>query len=124
VLLIDQLLDQYTGGEVAAILNARRLLSGTGKPFSGDRVATIRRAHRLKGRGTRLREAGMLSLDEVAEKFGLNPWVIKSRRLKGQLPIASHRLDDQGQYMYERPAPGISLQCRRSPARVDEVQNG
>ena len=79
--------------------------------------------YRLKDRGTRLREAGMVSLDEVAEKFGVNAWVIKSRRLRGQLPIASHRLDNQGQYIYERPAPGLSLQCRRSPTRVNEVQN-
>jgi hypothetical protein len=65
----------------------------------------------------------MLSLDEVAERLGVNPWVIKSRRLRGQLPLRSYRLDDQGQYMYERPAPGTSLQCRRSPARTEEVQN-
>jgi len=123
VALIDRLLDTHTDGEAAAILNARGLVSGTGKPFSGDRVATIRRAYRLKDRGTRLREAGMVSLDEVAERLGVNTWVIKSRRLRGQLPIGSHRLDDQGQYMYERPAPGTSLHCRRSPARADEVQN-
>lgn len=123
VALIDRLLDEHTDGEAAAILNARGLVSGTGKPFSGDRVATIRRAYRLKDRGTRLREAGMLSLDEVAERLGVNTWVIKSRRLRGQLPIGSHRLDDQGQYMYERPAPGTSLHCRRSPARLEEVQN-
>jgi len=123
VTLIDRLLDEHTDGEVAAILNARGLVSGTGKPFSGDRVATIRRAYRLKDRGTRLRDAGMLSLDEVAETLSVNKWVVKSRRVKGQLPISSSRLDDQGQYMYERPAPGTSLQCRRSPARADEVQN-
>ncbi len=123
VRLIDRLLDEHTDGEVAAILNARGLVSGTGKPFSGDRVATVRRAYRLKDRGTRLRDAGLLSLDEIAETLGVNQWVIKSRRLKGQLPIGSHRVDDQGQYMYERPAPGTSLQCRRSPARTEEVQN-
>ena len=123
VALIDRLLDTHTDGEAAAILNARGLVSGTGKPFSGDRVATIRRAYRLKDRGTRLREAGMVSLDEVAERLGVNTWVIKSRRLRGQLPIGSHRLDDQGQYMDERPAPGTSLHCRRSPARAEEVQN-
>jgi DNA invertase Pin-like site-specific DNA recombinase len=123
VALIDRLLDEHTDGEAAAILNARGLVSGTGKPFSGDRVATIRRAYRLKDRATRLRAAGLVSLDEVAETFGVKPWVIKSRRLKGQLPITSLRLDDQGQYMYERPAPGTSLHCRRSPARAEEVQN-
>jgi DNA invertase Pin-like site-specific DNA recombinase len=123
VRLIDRLLDEHTDGGVAAILNARGLVSGTGKPFNGDRVATIRRAYRLKDRGTRLREADMLSLDEIAETLGVNKWVIKSRRLKGQLPIGSHRVDDQGQYMYERLAPGTSLQCRRSPARAGEVQN-
>ena len=123
VALIDRLLDAHTDGEAAALLNARGLVSGTGKPFSGHRVATIRRAYRLKDRGTRLREAGMLSLDEVAERLGVNPWVIKSRRLRGQLPLRRYRLDDQGQYMYERPAPGTSLQCRRSPARTEEVQN-
>ena len=123
VALIDRLLDAHTDGEAAALLNARGLVSGTGKSFSGHRVATIRRAYRLKDRGTRLREAGMLSLDEVAERLGVNPWVIKSRRLRGQLPLRRYRLDDQGQYMYERPAPGTSLQCRRSPARTEEVQN-
>jgi len=123
VALIDRLLDAHTDGEAAALLNARGLVSGTGKSFSGHRVATIRRAYRLKDRGTRLREAGMLSLDEVAERLGVNPWVIKSRRLRGQLPLRRYRLDDQGQYMYERPAPGTSLQCRRSPARTEEVQH-
>ena len=123
VTLIDRLLDEHTDGEVAAILNARGWRSGTGKPFSGDRVATIRRAYRLQDRAMRLGAAGLVSLGEVAAKFGVNPWVIKSRRLKGQLPLRSHRLDDQGQYMYERPAPGTSLQGRRSPARANKVQN-
>ena len=114
---------EHTDGEVAAILNARGVLSGTGKPFSGDRVATIRRAYRLKDRAVRLREAGLLRLNEVAATLGVNTWLVKSRRLKGQLPLRSYRLDDQGQYMYERPAPGTSLQCRRTSTRADEVQN-
>jgi hypothetical protein len=123
VTLIDRLLDEHTDGEVAAILNARGWLSGTGKSFSGDRVATIRRAYRLQDRAMRLRAAGLVNLEEVAATFGVNPWVIKSRRLKGQLPLRSYRLDDQGQYMYERPAPGTSLQGRRSSTRANEVQN-
>lgn len=123
VTLIDRLLDAHTDGEVAAILNARGVVSGTGKPFSAGRVATIRRGYRLKDRGTRLREAGLVSLNEVAAMLSVNIWVVKSRRLQGQLPLRSYRLDDQGQYMYERPAPGTSLQCRRSPARTEEVQN-
>jgi len=124
VALIDRLLDDHTDGEAAAILNGRGVVSGTGKSFNGHRVATIRRAYHLKDRATRLRAAGMLSLTEVAEKLGVKTWVVKSRRLKGQLPLTSCRLDDQGQYMYEHPAPETRLRCRRSPARGDEVQNG
>jgi hypothetical protein len=59
-------------------------------------VATIRRAYRLKDRAMRLRAAGLVSLGEVAATFRVNPWVITSRRIKGQLPLRSHRLDDQG----------------------------
>ena len=33
VALIDRLLDEHTDGEAAAVLNARGLVSGTGKPF-------------------------------------------------------------------------------------------
>jgi len=89
--------------EIAGILNERGLVSGGGKRFDGGRVRGIARRHRLKGRRSRLRARGLLTLSEVARKLGFCKATVKLKRAAGQLGIACYRLDDMGQYMYQDP---------------------
>jgi hypothetical protein len=103
---IDRLLNDHTFREIAGILNERKLVSGTGRPFHGDRVEYLCRFYKLKPRFDRLRAAGLLTLDELAVKLGRSTGTIKLWRLRGTLPVRAHKLDDNGRHMYEDPGSG------------------
>jgi hypothetical protein len=55
---IDRLLDHHTHARIAALLNERGMLSGTGKAFHSRLIARIQLRCGLKPRYDRLREAG------------------------------------------------------------------
>ncbi len=114
---IDRLLDHHTCGEVAALLNQQGLLSGSGQTFHADRVQYLCKAYRLKPRLQRLREAGLLTLDEIAALLGRSAQTIKLWRNRGRLPVAATKLDDEGRYMYEPPAKATD-----ATAGAEEVQ--
>lgn len=97
---IDRLLDHHTDGEIAAILNQDGLRSGCGKAFDGRRVRVIRRAYRLKSRFTRLREAGLLTVKELAVRLGVSRGTLRRRRAQGLLNVGGCKLNDEGEYMY------------------------
>jgi hypothetical protein len=98
---VDRLLDHYTETEIATLLNEKGLRSGTGQALTPMTVINIRRNHGLPDRFQRLRETGLLTIDEVAERFGIVPEVVKEWRDKGLL--RSHRYNDKGQCLYEPP---------------------
>lgn len=100
---IDRLLGEHTEGEIAEILNARGFVSGQGKGFHARRVRVIRRAYRLKSRYTRLREQGWLNLTELSKKLATHPTTLKKRRAAGVLRLATVRLNDMDQYLYQNP---------------------
>ena len=102
---IDGLLDDHTCVEIAAILNERGLTTGGGKKLDGYEVRRIRRRYNLKARQSRLRERGLLTLEEAAEKLGLHKGTVKRKRAEGTLGLAAHKLNDMGEYMYEPPSP-------------------
>ena len=108
---IDRLLDDYTDGEIASILNERGLTSGCGNDFHARRVQKTRRAYRLKSRYTRLHERGWLNLGEVSEKLGVCGSTVKKRRAQARLGLRSIKVDDTGQYMYENPDTKIISAC-------------
>jgi DNA invertase Pin-like site-specific DNA recombinase len=100
---IDRLLADHTHAEIAAILNDAGHVSGTGKAFGAARVGKVIRAYGLKTRYARLREAGLLTLKEVAKKLGVCQATVKLRRAEGRLGVRAVRLDDVGRYLYEDP---------------------
>jgi len=100
---IDRLLDHHTCAEIAVLLNERGLLSACGRPFHGDRVDYLCRAYTLKSRRERLREAGLLTLPEIAAKLGISTNTVKLQRLTGRLAVGARKLDDCGRHMYEDP---------------------
>jgi DNA invertase Pin-like site-specific DNA recombinase len=100
---IDRLLADHTHAEIAAILNEKGRVSGTGKSFDARRVGKVIRAYRLKTRYARLRQVGLLTLAEVAKKLGVCQATVKLRRAKNRLGVHAVRLDDVGRYLYEDP---------------------
>jgi hypothetical protein len=99
---IDRLLDHYTEGRIASLLNERTLRSGEGKPFSSRLVARIRHAYGLKLRYDRLREAGMRTAEEMAALLGVCRRTVKEW---GQHSLLRrHAYTDKNEYLYEHPS--------------------
>jgi DNA invertase Pin-like site-specific DNA recombinase len=129
---IDRLLDHHTYPEIAAILNERGMASGTGKAFHRGLVARIQRSYGLKPRYDRLREAGLLTLHEMAQVLGISPTRVKIWHHHGL--VRGHAYSAKNECLYEPPgnnppqkAMGLKL-SRRVPVaqvvsdRTEEVQ--
>lgn len=104
---IDQLLNSCPAGEIARILNERGLASGRHLPFSGRIVQALCKRHNIRSRYARLREAGMLDVNEMARLVGTNArtiYVWHERAI-----IRGHRYTDRGAHLYEPPAPDSPL---------------
>ncbi len=100
---IDELLDEHTSGEAAAILNQRGLHSGTGEPFHQRMLDQIIRAYRLRSRRQRLRATGMLTLAETAAAHSVANNTIKAWRRAGI--VTGTRYNDKGEFLYHPPDP-------------------
>ena len=111
ITLIDQLLGTHTYSQVASALSQQGLASGDGKPWDADRVRAHCRTRQIPSLWQRLRNAGMLTLDETAQQLGAHPQSIK-RWYRLSL-ITGHLADDRGTCLYH---PG---QARPGPALVE-----
>lgn len=108
--LIDQLLAEHTYGQVAEVLNTRGHTSGGRLPFTAERIRAICQRRAIPGLHQRQREAGMLTLDEIAHSFGVHPFTVKRWHQLGL--IAGRRVEDRGTRLYQ------PSQTRPSPAAV------
>jgi DNA invertase Pin-like site-specific DNA recombinase len=99
---IDRLLDHHTEREIATILNQKGLSSGEGRPFHRGMIVHLRYAYHLRDRFTRLRAAGLLTAEEVADRLGIAVPSVKAWRYRGLL--SAQRYNDKGQCLYEAPA--------------------
>ena len=100
---IDELLDHHTHADIAAILNQRGLTSGEGRPFHPLIIRNIRDDYQLRSRQQRLRDAGMLTLTEIAAQLGVSTGTIKIWHHAGLL--TAHPYNDKGQCLYPPPGP-------------------
>lgn len=98
---IDHLLDDYPDCDVAKRLNEEGYISGTGQPFSARIVAKLRKCYGLKSYYDRLREAGLLTVNEIALMLGIDPSTVKVWRREGRL--ACRATTAKGNYLYEDP---------------------
>lgn len=96
---IDRLLDNYTDEQIAAKLNAAGHRSGEGLSFDRLMVRRLRQDYRLKSRYDRLREAGMLTLEEVAKELDVSQGTAKLWRRRGLLRAQAY--NDRNDYLYE-----------------------
>jgi DNA-binding transcriptional regulator YiaG len=129
---INRLLDHHTEREIATLLNRRGFTSGERRAFHPRIVQRIRREYKLKTRYQRLREAGMLSLAEMARLLGVSTATVKAWGREGLLQAHVH--SDKNERLYEHPGEtlptkmqGRKLSSRRRfpeiiAIRSDEVQ--
>jgi DNA invertase Pin-like site-specific DNA recombinase len=96
--LIDQLLDDHTYDETVEILNQRGLTGGWGKPFTVVSLTQLCRLHGIPSHQQRLRAAGMLTLEEIAEQFGVTTGTVKRWQHRGQ--ITGRRIDGRRAHLY------------------------
>lgn len=110
---VDRLLDRHTDAEIAAQLNARGFLSGEGQPFHARIVYLIRRNYRLTSCYQRLRDAGMLTTQEMARRLGVSTGTVKLWRDNGLLQ--AHAYNDKHECLYEPPGddPPVKMQGRK-----------
>jgi DNA invertase Pin-like site-specific DNA recombinase len=106
---IDQLLGGHTYSQVACILNQRGLTSGDSKPWDAGRVRAHCFTRHIPSRWQRLRDTGMLTLDEAARQLHAHPSSIKRWYRLGL--ITGHLADDRGTCLYhpgqDRPGPAL-----------------
>ena len=113
---IDVLLDNYTEGQIANILNEGGRLSGEGLPFHRIRVQRLRRDYELETRYERLRGVGMLTLDEIANLLGVSTQTVKIWRIRGLL--RAHAYNDKNECLYEHP--GDDPPVRKQGAKLEK----
>ncbi len=114
---IDRLLDHYTDSEIAERLNAQGLHSGCEQSFHARMIARLRKAYHLKSRYERLRAAGMLNQEEIAQRLNIHPSTVKQWRQQGKLK--AHAYSARSDYLYEPPGdtPPLKYQWQRAQKR-------
>lgn len=117
---VDRLLDQHTNREVAAILNEKGMRSGSGRPFTVMAIINIRRHHGLRDCCQRMRDLGLLTIQQIAERLDIGTSAVKDWRDRGLL--RGHRYNDKGQCLYELPAGDLPGKYKRKRAYL--VANG
>jgi len=115
VALIDQLLADHPYDEVVTILNERGLTGGWGKPFSVPSLRQLCRFRSIPDFRQRLRVAGMLSIEEIADELAVTAQTIKRWQRSGH--ITGRRIDGRRECLYHpgqaRPSDGRSTRWQR-----------
>lgn len=127
VALVDQLLDDHVYSEIADILNDRGLRPGgsarrgrENARFNAHRVAYLIHRYALQPRYDRLRNRGMLTQKEMADRLGIHAQTVIAWAKHG---IVTRYAYNGHAYLYEDPGPNPpakhSSRWDRLFARVD-----
>jgi hypothetical protein len=115
---VDRLIDNHTDAEIAAALNAAGYQPPVGDCFTLWIIWKIRRVHGLGSRRERLRQRGMLTLDEMAQALGVHPQTVKDRASRGQ--IVSVIYNEKHERLYAPPQPAAMVPCERCGQPMEE----
>jgi DNA invertase Pin-like site-specific DNA recombinase len=100
---IDELLDRHTDAQIAEILNRQGLTSGKGLPFHRLLVRDIRENYHLRTRYQRLRERGLLTAAEIADRLDISHTTLKAWYHAGL--VTGEQYNDKGARLYHPPGP-------------------
>jgi DNA invertase Pin-like site-specific DNA recombinase len=117
---IDRLLGQHTHEEIVERLNAGGFRSGTGRLLTLRLLDRICKDAGLQSRRERLREAGLLSLDEISRQARVNE--MKIVRWRRASKLAGVRSNYRNEYLYPPPSPELIAQLRNRECRQNANQ--
>lgn len=115
---IDQLLDHHPDEEVARLLRDEGVRTGTGRPFTRDRVWNLRIRWRLRSHYDRRRQQGLWTTAEVAAHFGVSTNTVATWRARGRLQ--AYRCD-RLRWLYEPPPCAVEaprLEAASPPSSI------
>ena len=118
---IDRLIDHHTDSEIANLLNKSGLRSCEGSSFHKNIIHNIRHNHHLTDRFTRLRDAGMLTQEEMADRLGVVTATVKIWRRRGLL--RGHAYNDNGQCLYEPPDDSLPGKHAKKAPYIKKMAN-
>jgi DNA invertase Pin-like site-specific DNA recombinase len=104
VKLIDELLETSTDTQVAARLNELGHRNWRGESFSPKKVTVVRNAYKLRSRFERLRQRGMLTGEEMAQRLAVSSTTI--HQLGRQGVLVRHLYGNNHRCLYEPPNGG------------------
>lgn len=114
---IDRLLDDHTYEEIAKVLTEQGFKPGRGAAFTSRLVYLIGRAYSLRSRFKRLRDRGLLTVDEVAERLQVTVATVSKWRRWGLLTAyRSHKRA----YLYEPPSANMPAKFARKGPKVEK----
>lgn len=112
---IDQLLDQNTEGAVAAELTRRGWETSCGRKFNAWRIRRLEQTHGLKSRYDRLREQGLLTIEEMAGLLDCPPKLVYHWRYLGLIEgVCVNDLDER---LYKRPTENVVTEIKSRQRR-------
>lgn len=113
---LDRLLDTCTDEQAANQLNLLGYHTFAGLPFQAAHVSQLRRAHGLKNRYTRLREAGMVTADEIAAHMGVTTQTVWHWYRRGWITGTCY--NNRGTCLFQMPA-AVPARSRRHHVHRD-----
>lgn len=131
ITLINELLAEHTYDEAVTILNERGLRGGWGHPFTIVSLTQLCRNRGIPDLRQRLRDQGMLTLEEIAAQFGVTTATIKTWQHRGH--ITGRRIDRRRAHLYHpgqthppdgrqrQPSPTVT--ATRHPQTRDVAEN-
>ena len=96
---IDKLMDFFADKEIAKNLNSRDFRPSKGQRFNPKIIGMLRRNNNLKSRYDRLREKGLLTVDEMAKELNVTASTVKIWRRHGLLK--GYKYNDMGWRLFE-----------------------
>jgi len=96
---IDKLIDHFTDKEIADNLNHRGIKPAESEKFNAAKIGVLRRKNNLRSRYDRLREKGLLTVDEMAAALDVSANTVKIWRRYGLLKGYSY--NDKGWRLFE-----------------------
>jgi hypothetical protein len=127
---VRALATEQTDKQIAVTMNRRGLRTGTGQSFTRLLVRHVRTTYGIPSLADHLRQAGWLTVPEVATLLGVHPVTAKKFAIQGVLN--AKRGDDRNAIFFEPPTgplprahPGKRFRDRRRfPQCVPDVRNG
>lgn len=105
--IVDELLNDHTNSEIAALLDERGYKTGQGYRITGRSIIGITRNYKLRTRYARLRSAGKLRQNEAANLLGVTAATVRKWGKRGI--IKTYPYNDRNECLYEHPGVNSPL---------------